>query len=612
MSSNHGINDLVEDTLDAAAVPAGLQAQREYVARLESEQFGWDLMIGDAFVRGMRDIGYKSTAFAIAELIDNSIQADASKINIAFGFDGGSKPTKLAIIDDGHGMDPTMVRAALVWGAGTRADNREGMGKYGYGLPSASVSQCYRVEVYSKTKGGQWHRAYLDIEEIKNGEWTQGNRIEMPHEARMDPPDFVIDYLKKEKRWDSFDHGTVVVWDRLDKNRIDAKLRNELRNKLVTQLGLIYRWYLLATPMTVDGFEVEPCDPLFLTEGFRYYDLDGDRAIELDSAKVDVTDKDTGEVIGSMRVRFARMPATFFRKPEFKHTNKPGKKDMNERLDIADANNGIIFLRNGRQIDVIRPPKRLRSINATTDRFWAVEVDFDATLDDLFSITTSKQQVTPDDKVWDMLSDKANVFKAIGVMKTAYDKEAKKLAAEIEQKKAEKRASVEAIEAAEKFKTTPPPRDTTERKTEAKKNLDEEAQKRANKAGLKPEAVERELLAEREGMTHDVDTEDMPGAPFFRCAQEGGTRMLYLNIAHPFYTELYSGPSSSPRLRAGLEVLLWTLGNAEVDADPESDRRLFYERERGSVWSPGLSDALSMLKSISVVETEVEMQEEAA
>ena len=36
----------------------------------------------------------------------------------------------------------------------------------------------------------------------------------------------------------------------------------------------------------------------------------------------------------------------------------------------------------------------LGSINATTDRFWAVEVDFDAALDELFSITTSKQQVT--------------------------------------------------------------------------------------------------------------------------------------------------------------------------------------------------------------------------
>jgi Histidine kinase-, DNA gyrase B-, and HSP90-like ATPase len=596
--------------MDSTTIPHGLQAQRDFIAKLESEQFGWDLMIGDAFVRGMRDIGYKSTAFALAELADNSIQAGATRIDVVFGFDQGAKPTKLAIIDDGHGMESKMVRAALVWGAGTRADNRDGMGKYGYGLPSASVSQCYRVEVYSKTLDGTWHRAHLDIDEIKDGDWTIGNRIEMPHEVQADPPPFVVDYLKQEGRWDSFDHGTVVVWDRLDPNRIDARRREELRNKLVTNLGLIYRWFLVDTSMKVDGVDVEPCDPLFLTEGFRYYDLDADRAIELPPATVEVKDKESGEILGSMRVRFARMPATFFRQPDFKRTNKPGRKEMNERLEIADANNGIIFLRNGRQIDVIRPPRRLASFNATTDRFWAVEVDFDATLDDLFSITTAKQQVTPDDRVWDMLTDKASIFKAIGGMRTTYQKEAKQLANEAEQAKEAQRASVEAIESAGKFRTTKPPKDTPERQKEAKENLDQEAEKRANKAGLKPESVERDLIADREGVAHLVETEDMPGAPFYRCVQEGGTTVLYLNVAHQFYTELYTGPGATPRLRAGLEVLLWTIGKAEVDSEPETDRRRFYERERASVWTPHLADALSMLKSISVVETEGEIEEE--
>ena len=73
-------------------------------------------------------------------------------------------------------------------------------------------------------------------------------------------------------------------------------------------------------------------------------------------------------------------------------------------------------------------------------------------------------------------------------------------------------------------------------------------------------------------------------------------------MAHPFYTELYAGPGSTPRLRAGLEVLLWTLGDAEVDADPDSDRRRFYERERVSVWTPHLADALEQLKKIALVD----------
>ncbi len=51
------------------------KAQQELVKQLD--ETGWDLIVGDAFVRGMRDIGYKSTSYAMAELIDNSIQAGA-------------------------------------------------------------------------------------------------------------------------------------------------------------------------------------------------------------------------------------------------------------------------------------------------------------------------------------------------------------------------------------------------------------------------------------------------------------------------------------------------------------------------------------------------------
>lgn len=589
------------------AIAKGLQEQRDYIAKLESEDFGWDIMIGDAFVRGMRDIGYKNTAFALAELLDNSIQAGARRIDIVFGFAAGNNPTQVAIVDDGHGMEREMVRASLIWGAGTRADNTRGFGKYGYGLPSASISQCYRATVYSKTAGGEWCSAYLDVDEIKDGLWTNGNRIEMPEAKAEEPPGFVVDHLEEAGRWEGFEHGTVVVWDRLDGNRIDRKRREGLRDTLVTNLGVIYRNYLLSTPMSVDDVDVEPCDPLFLTEGFRYYDLDEDRAVEMPAARVPIKDKGSGEVLGTMTVRFARMPATFFRKPEFKYTNKPSQKSMNPRLDIADANNGVIFLRNGRQIDVLRPPRRLGKINATTDRFWAVEVDFEATLDDYFAITTAKQQVTPDDRIWDMLADKANLFRAISEMRSDYEKDRKRIASEAEQAKNSTRASVEAVEEAEKFRTNAKPDDTPEREDEAKENLAGEARKRASKSGLSSEAVERDLVAEREGKTSMVETEDMPGAPFFRCVQEGGTRVLYLNVAHPFYRDLYQGPGATPRLRAGLEVLLWTLGNAEVEADPDSERRHFYERERASVWTPHLADSLQQLTTIALVDEEDEI-----
>lgn len=587
----------------------GLRAQDELIAKLEAEG-AWNIIVGDAFVRGMRDIGYKSMSYAVAELVDNAVQAAASRIDLVFGFDSGAKPTQIAVIDDGYGMKPQMVRASLMWGAGTRSGDRLGYGKYGYGLPSASVSQCQRVAVYSKTEGGDWYSCHLDVDEISSGKWANGNQLEMPKEKAEQPPRFVIDYLKKAKHWDGFAHGTVVVWTKLD--RIGPKLREALRDSFVSNLGVIYRNVLVNVPMTVDDLQVQPCDPLFLTPGFRGYDTDDDRAVGMPPAVVDVKEKDSGKVLGHLRVRFARMPSTFFRLPEAKHTNRPGRKGTNERLEIADANNGIIFTRNGRQIDVIRPPRSIGSINVTTDRFWAVEVDFDATLDELFAITTSKQQVRPDDKIWDILNTKANLFTAIGTMRGIYDREAKALAVKADADKAEKRASIVAIETAEKFRTTKTPEATPERAKEAEDNLKQEARRRAETAGVKPEAVERELVAQQIGNARGVQTEDMPGAPFYRCVQMGGQKVLYLNVAHPFYTELYASAGATPRLRAGLEILLWALGEAEVEAGPGTDRRQFYEIERSAVWSPYVARALPQLKGLPLMEADEPDADESA
>src|SRR5882672_2908350 len=112
----------------------GLRGQREYTKRLEEEGCEFNLLIADAFIRGIREIGYKSNATALNELIDNSIQATALNVHVAFGYSGDSdKPTGLAVIDDGHGMDKGMVRAAMMWGGTHRENDREGFGRFGYG-----------------------------------------------------------------------------------------------------------------------------------------------------------------------------------------------------------------------------------------------------------------------------------------------------------------------------------------------------------------------------------------------------------------------------------------------------------------------------------------------
>lgn len=76
-----------------------LAAQRAYTKQNGGRsKFG--LMVPEAFVRGIRDLGYRSNGDAVAELIDNAIQAYADRIDVLFGYDGAAsnkKPVQLAI-----------------------------------------------------------------------------------------------------------------------------------------------------------------------------------------------------------------------------------------------------------------------------------------------------------------------------------------------------------------------------------------------------------------------------------------------------------------------------------------------------------------------------------
>ena len=192
-------------------------------------------------------------------------------------------------------------------------------------------------------------------------------------------------------------------------DRIYPKTGHALEGRLLPALGMTYRNFLRGATITVNGTDVEPVDPLFATPGHRFYDLDEDRAVPLPPLTIDV--KDTRGPGGRINVRFAWLPPTFARVPGDK-LNKNGRN--NERFAVMKATNGIIIMRNGRQIDVVnRVPWTTFQNN---DRYIKVEIDFPAGLDEEFSVTTSKQQITLSERMWDILK-KEGVYNAIKGMR---------------------------------------------------------------------------------------------------------------------------------------------------------------------------------------------------
>src|ERR1041385_4307497 len=116
---------------------ADLERMRQKATELSGTGDSMGLVMADALIRGMRDIGYKNTAFALFELVDNAIQAGAQKISIELASaKGGPEVTDIAVVDDGHGMPREWLRYSIRWG-GTHRDrlqDRTGFGRDGYGM----------------------------------------------------------------------------------------------------------------------------------------------------------------------------------------------------------------------------------------------------------------------------------------------------------------------------------------------------------------------------------------------------------------------------------------------------------------------------------------------
>src|SRR5580658_8177736 len=130
----------------AARRPSARVGRSEMSAGSESS-----IVVLDRFIQATRDSGYKGTASAISELVDNSIQAGATRISISLGASPADGSICVRTLDNGCGMDPLTLRQSLRFGGSTRFGYRTGLGRYGMGLPNASLSQARRIAVY------MWH-----------------------------------------------------------------------------------------------------------------------------------------------------------------------------------------------------------------------------------------------------------------------------------------------------------------------------------------------------------------------------------------------------------------------------------------------------------------------
>ncbi|MBK8002397.1 MAG: ATP-binding protein [Gemmatimonadetes bacterium] len=255
-----------------------IDRQRRYVQEQKEKGNGLGVVFADAFLRGMRDLGYKNPAWALAEMMDNAFQAAAGSVAIRFGFERGNKtevkPDFVAICDDGNGMIPEMIGYAVRWGGTDREGDRKGFGRYGYGLPSSAVSLAKRYTVYSKPRDGEWHAVTVDIDELAAAasDLKKTEALLSPRPATL--PEWLLQAPKGDDALDlnSLKSGTVILLEDLDRLRsMGGWIKAEsLRTKLLQHFGVIYRHWIPERRIVVDGRGAQSVDPLFLMEHARF------------------------------------------------------------------------------------------------------------------------------------------------------------------------------------------------------------------------------------------------------------------------------------------------------------------------------------------------------
>lgn len=218
-----------------------------------------------------RAIGYSVEA-AIADVVDNSIAAEATKVDIDF-FPIGDE--FISILDNGFGMSSEQLTNAMQYGSKSPNEVRDlnDLGRYGLGLKTASLSQCRKLSVISlwhgEINGRQW-----DLDHIHEvGEWSL---------LLLDQED--IEKLPGIEKLKDLESGTLVVWQSLDKLSIgDIDFADSLGMKMDIvrkHLSLVFHRYLSGeqglkkVEIRINERPVEATDPFLRKKSMQIMDAE--------------------------------------------------------------------------------------------------------------------------------------------------------------------------------------------------------------------------------------------------------------------------------------------------------------------------------------------------
>jgi histidine kinase/DNA gyrase B/HSP90-like ATPase len=488
-------------------------------------------------LQSLRDAGYSLPA-AIAEVIDNSIEAEANSIDVLLEDveeSGKVHVNRIAIADDGTGMGSgpegeSILQHYLQLGYSTRYLSTTTIGKYGVGAKLAALNFAERIDVWSCSAEAEgWLHAYFDLEEALRGE-REGKAIEIAAPDREEVP-AELSHLLPEGT------GTLVLWSKIDRIKAGrtAANANEVRLDLEKELSRIFRHFIRGgIRLSVNESDLLSHDPLFLMEG-TWADavlaeqpedqVDGDGSGDRTHATL-IADEVVKVGGSSAQLKVTLYPPAVTRKRGL------GRDKLAKKLRVPENEGAISFVRLDREINYTNVPRIFPRGVQNPDRFIGIEIKFNPELDNYFGVRHVKRGVEPT----------GDLRVSIRKLLERYLPEARK---QLEDRwgkvsRAGQEHSGEHAEIEEAVKEA----NRTLPKGRASTNQSPEVQQQAlldlAKDVGKEEQEEQEQYVERSrDLPFVIESVDIPGSQFIDVQHVANQVLIRLNTRHRFYRELW-------------------------------------------------------------------------
>ena len=495
---------------------------------------------------GLRDTGYTFVT-AVADLIDNSIAAEAKKVDILvqMGYRGS---IDLRIADDGCGMDREALIRAMKYGSPQRPDPAS-LGKYGLGLKTASTAFCRSLSVLSRpSRDVEATMATWDLDYVaqQNGWFLQLPEIPDPTPLRH------LDTIAKNGA------GTVVWWRKVDRlikeyqrptGRFAKKALEKHCDELKDHIAITYQRFLdeadnraRNVKISVNGVSVHPWDPFQK----QYSEL-----VATDNRRVSrSTDDGSESELGKFQVNAYVLP----RRDEFPSA------EARKAAKLSSDMQGLYIYREQRLIHMTGWLKMWQKEPHCT--LLRVEFSFDHLLDEAFQLDIKKSQITLNDRLWKWLKTQfLSAPRRVAI--TRYRKGRQKDVANeassahrasnnsIRDKEAEVGGAEVIVNDPKRGEVT-----VTNSRGSARINLKISEANKPNEVCVQP-------------------ADDVEDGCLFEPTMIEGHKAVRINTSHPYYHKVYVPNIRESVTVQGMDSLLWALCVAELSVTTAKMRETF-------------------------------------